>query len=93
MNGVTQTRRSAPSRGRRRRHQCTAPRPTLRRGRCRAGTGTAVLEASGYRGSVLLWPDTFTNCLNPAVAQAAIELLEDADGESCYPPRWSCVAG
>ncbi len=72
-----------PCRGRR--HRCTAPRPTLRRGRCRAGTGTTVLGAAGYRGSVLLWPDTFTNCLNPAVGQAAIELLEDADGESCYP--------
>ncbi len=35
-------------------------------------------RGSGSRGTVLLWPDTFTNFLHPHVGQAAIDVLEDA---------------
>ncbi|MEU5095372.1 FAD-binding and (Fe-S)-binding domain-containing protein [Streptomyces sp. NPDC020996] len=32
----------------------------------------------GSRGSVLLWPDTFTNFFHPHIGQAAVDLLEHA---------------
>jgi Fe-S oxidoreductase len=32
----------------------------------------------GHRGSVLLWPDTFTNHFHPHIARAAVDLLEGA---------------
>ncbi len=44
----------------------------------------------GHRGPVLLWPDTFTNYLSPAVGQAAIGLLEDAGWRVLLPPPGLC---
>jgi Fe-S oxidoreductase len=32
----------------------------------------------GLRGTVMLWPDTFTNRFHPHIGQAAVALLEDA---------------
>ena len=49
-----------------------------------AGTGRAV------EGSVLLWPDTFTNAFDPQVGVAAVKVLEDADMEVSVPPRPLC---
>ena len=45
---------------------------------------------SGERTRVLLWPDTFTNYFEPAVAQAAVEVLEAAGFEVALPPRPLC---
>ncbi len=42
------------------------------------------------RGRVLLWPDTFTNNLHPAVARAAVEVLEDAGFEVTVPQTTVC---
>jgi FAD/FMN-containing dehydrogenase/Fe-S oxidoreductase len=41
-------------------------------------------------GTVLLWPDTFTNYLQPAVAVAAVEVLEGAGYRVEIPPRILC---
>jgi FAD/FMN-containing dehydrogenase/Fe-S oxidoreductase len=35
-------------------------------------------RGGGERGSVVVWPDTFTNYLHPAVGRAAVALLENA---------------
>lgn len=52
-------------------------------------------QGSGARGEVMLWPDTFNNYLQPAVAQSAVEVLEDAgyrvvipDDELCCGLTW-----
>ncbi len=44
----------------------------------------------GLRGTVLLWPDTFTNHFHPHVAQAAVELLEDAGWTVTIPSAALC---
>jgi len=43
-----------------------------------------------HRGRVLLWPDTFTNNFHPAVARAAVEVLEDAGFEVTVPTTTVC---
>ncbi|MGI8577950.1 MAG: FAD-binding and (Fe-S)-binding domain-containing protein [Nocardioidaceae bacterium] len=35
-------------------------------------------RGDGHRGTVLLWPDTFTNYFHPHVGQAAVQVLESA---------------
>jgi FAD/FMN-containing dehydrogenase/Fe-S oxidoreductase len=35
-------------------------------------------SGDGYRGTVVLWPDSFTNYFHPHVGQAAVEVLESA---------------
>jgi FAD/FMN-containing dehydrogenase/Fe-S oxidoreductase len=35
-------------------------------------------RGDGHRGTVVLWPDTFSNYFHPHVGQAAVEVLEDA---------------
>jgi len=49
-------------------------------------------EAPGYgrRGSVMLWPDTFTNYFHPRVGQAAVQVLEDAGWQVFMPPQRVC---
>jgi Fe-S oxidoreductase len=42
------------------------------------------------RGEVLLFPDTFTNALHPAVGRAAVEVLEDAGYRVVLPDRAVC---
>jgi FAD/FMN-containing dehydrogenase/Fe-S oxidoreductase len=44
----------------------------------------------GTRGSVLLWPDTFTNHFHPEVAAAAVEVLEAAGYRVQLPDRVLC---
>ncbi|MFJ4334660.1 MULTISPECIES: FAD-binding and (Fe-S)-binding domain-containing protein [unclassified Streptomyces] len=52
-------------------------------------------EGDGHRGSVLLWPDTFTNHFHPHIGRAAVRVLEHAgwrvelpDGPLCCGLTW-----
>ena len=45
---------------------------------------------AGLRGEVVLWPDTFTNHLTPAVGQAAVEVLEAAGWRVIVPDQPLC---
>ncbi|MEN3303880.1 MAG: hypothetical protein V7603_82 [Micromonosporaceae bacterium] len=47
-------------------------------------------RGSGARGTVLLWPDTFTNSLDPHVPAAAVTVLEAAGFRVITPPRTVC---
>lgn len=47
-------------------------------------------RGSGARGEVLLWPDTFSNNLHPHVAQAAVQVLEDAGYRVTIPDQTLC---
>ncbi|WP_133850175.1 FAD-binding and (Fe-S)-binding domain-containing protein [Labedaea rhizosphaerae] len=47
-------------------------------------------EATGGRGTVMLWPDTFTNHFHPHIAQAAIEVVEDAGWQVVLPDQPVC---
>ena len=60
-----------------------------------ARRGTQIPAAPHPRGRVLLWPDTFTDAFHPAIARAAVTVLEDAgfevtvpDGEVCCGLTW-----
>lgn len=44
----------------------------------------------GWRGEVMLWPDTFTNHLQPGIAQAAVEVLEAAGWRVRVPEQPVC---
>ena len=44
----------------------------------------------GTRGSLLLWPDTFTNYFHPEVGRAAITVLEDAGWQVQIPDEPMC---
>ena len=44
----------------------------------------------GHRGTVLVWPDTFTNTFHPAVGRAAVELLEAAGWNVQMPSEPIC---
>jgi Fe-S oxidoreductase len=52
-----------------------------------AGRGPS---AAGLRGQVVLWPDTFTNHLTPAIGQAATEVLEAAGWQVVVPDKPMC---
>ncbi|GAA0963169.1 FAD-binding and (Fe-S)-binding domain-containing protein [Actinocorallia libanotica] len=52
-------------------------------------------RGEGERGTVLLWPDTFTDCFHPNVGRAAVEVMEEAgwrvelpDGPLCCGLTW-----
>ncbi len=45
---------------------------------------------TGLRGEVVLWPDTFTNHLAPAIGQAAVEVLESAGWRVIVPRQPLC---
>ncbi|WP_217211517.1 FAD-binding and (Fe-S)-binding domain-containing protein [Streptomyces sp. AC550_RSS872] len=47
-------------------------------------------SGSGERGTVLLWPDTFTSFFHPHVGQAAVELLEHAGWRVTMPTEPLC---
>jgi FAD/FMN-containing dehydrogenase/Fe-S oxidoreductase len=49
-----------------------------------------IPRGSGERGEVVLWPDTFTNTLEPGIARAAVEVIEDAGWRVVVPDRWVC---
>ncbi|MGW2181943.1 FAD-binding and (Fe-S)-binding domain-containing protein [Streptomyces sp. NPDC001732] len=44
----------------------------------------------GDERAVVLWPDTFTNRFHPAVAKAAVRVLEDAGFRVAVPPQPVC---
>ncbi|MFJ7219060.1 FAD-binding and (Fe-S)-binding domain-containing protein [Amycolatopsis sp. NPDC098790] len=47
-------------------------------------------SGTGARGTVVLWPDTFTNSFHPHVGQAAVRVMEDAGWRVTMPPAESC---
>jgi Fe-S oxidoreductase len=47
-------------------------------------------RATGWRGEILLWPDTFTNHFHPVVGRAAVEVLEHAGWTVTIPTRPLC---
>ncbi|WP_207569488.1 FAD-binding and (Fe-S)-binding domain-containing protein [Mycolicibacterium rhodesiae] len=47
-------------------------------------------SASHRRGTVVLWPDTFTNNFDPHIAKAAVAVLEDAGFEVEVPGEAVC---
>jgi FAD/FMN-containing dehydrogenase/Fe-S oxidoreductase len=47
-------------------------------------------SASQHRGTVMLWPDTFTNYFHPHVGQAAVEVLESAGWTVRLPSEPLC---
>jgi FAD/FMN-containing dehydrogenase/Fe-S oxidoreductase len=47
-------------------------------------------RGSGERGTVLLWPDTFTNSFSPYVGQAAVEVMERAGWRVTVPSEPVC---
>ncbi|WP_399890380.1 FAD-binding and (Fe-S)-binding domain-containing protein [Streptomyces sp. BBFR51] len=49
-----------------------------------------VPEGDGRRGSVLLWPDTFTNHFHPHVGRAAVRVLEHAGWRVELPDEPLC---
>lgn len=54
-----------------------------------AARGTPPPEPCDDR-AVVLWPDTFSDYFHPAVAQAAVRVLEDAGFRVAVPPRPAC---
>jgi FAD/FMN-containing dehydrogenase/Fe-S oxidoreductase len=50
----------------------------------------AALPGPADRGTVLLWPDTFTNYFHPHIAVAAVRLLRDAGFRVAVPTRPVC---
>jgi FAD/FMN-containing dehydrogenase/Fe-S oxidoreductase len=47
-------------------------------------------RGSGERGTVLLWPDTFTNNFHPHIGRAAVQLVEDAGWRVTLPDQSVC---
>ncbi|MBE1495621.1 FAD/FMN-containing dehydrogenase/Fe-S oxidoreductase [Amycolatopsis lexingtonensis] len=47
-------------------------------------------RGTGARGTVLLWPDTFTNSFHPHVGQAAVRVMEDAGWRVALPSAPLC---
>jgi FAD/FMN-containing dehydrogenase/Fe-S oxidoreductase len=47
-------------------------------------------SGDGHRGTVMLWPDTFTNYFHPHVGQAAVEVLESAGWRVKLPEQPLC---
>ena len=45
---------------------------------------------TGLRGDVVLWPDTFTNHLTPAIGMAAVQVLEAAGWRVIVPTQPLC---
>jgi FAD/FMN-containing dehydrogenase/Fe-S oxidoreductase len=47
-------------------------------------------RSGAARGTVLLWPDTFTNCFHPQVGRAAVEVMESAGWRVTVPSNPLC---
>ncbi|NBH11574.1 FAD-binding and (Fe-S)-binding domain-containing protein [Amycolatopsis sp. SID8362] len=47
-------------------------------------------RGTGARGTVLLWPDTFTGSFHPHVGQAAVRVMEDAGWRVAMPSAALC---
>jgi Fe-S oxidoreductase/FAD/FMN-containing dehydrogenase len=54
------------------------------------GTGSGREEPGGVRGTVLLWPDTFTNLFHPHIGRAAVQVLEEAGWQVTIPTGPVC---
>lgn len=54
--------------------------------------GRRPSASTGRRGTVVLWPDTFTNSFDPHIAKAAVAVLEDA-GFQVEVPRAALCCG
>ncbi|MFD8302042.1 FAD-binding and (Fe-S)-binding domain-containing protein [Streptomyces sp. NPDC059690] len=52
--------------------------------------GRRETYGDGARGSVLLWPDTFTNFFHPHIGRAAVELMERAGWRVVLPQEPLC---
>ena len=52
--------------------------------------GRRETYGDGARGSVMLWPDTFTNFFHPHIGQAAVEVLERAGWRVELPKEPLC---
>ena len=76
-SGGIDPRRSAP----------TFASPTFRQWYRQQGRGSAGQQ---HRTTVVLWVDSFTNGLNPAVAVAGIAVLEDAGYRVVIPDEMAC---
>jgi Fe-S oxidoreductase len=64
------------------------PHPFVRSWQRRPASSRRSAPAS--RGPVLLWPDTFTNAFDPAIARSAVRVLEDAGFEVRVPTEPVC---
>jgi len=51
---------------------------------------THTPTGDGHNGDIVLWPDTFTNSFHPAVAKAAVEVLEEAGFRVKVPESSVC---
>ncbi len=47
-------------------------------------------RGNGSRGEIVLWPDTFTNHFDPAIASSAVEVIEDAGWRVQVPAQAVC---
>jgi FAD/FMN-containing dehydrogenase/Fe-S oxidoreductase len=56
----------------------------------RGPRGDGQHGAGQYRGTVVLWPDSFTNYFHPHVGQAAVEVLEAAGWRVRIPDEPAC---
>jgi FAD/FMN-containing dehydrogenase/Fe-S oxidoreductase len=65
-------------------------RETLQQWWFRRVSGAADAHRPAPRGTVLLWPDTFTNHFHPQIGQAAVEVLESAGWAVTMPDRPVC---
>ena len=83
------TPRAGPGRRVRRRHRAARGAGLCQARACSAGTPAGARAAA--RGTVLLWPDTFTNYFHPHVGQAAVQVLEEAGWASTFRPS-RCAA-
>ena len=66
---------------------------SLQRWQARHRRGAAARDARpgrGSLGSVLLWPDTFTNYFHPHVGKAAVQVLADAGWDVQVPAERLC---
>jgi FAD/FMN-containing dehydrogenase/Fe-S oxidoreductase len=64
--------------------------PRFARRRFASWFGRRTRPAPGGRGRVVLWPDTFTNNLDPHIAESATVALEAAGFEVVVPPKTIC---
>jgi FAD/FMN-containing dehydrogenase/Fe-S oxidoreductase len=65
-------------------------RTTLQQWWARRVSGAADAHRPATNGTVLLWPDTFTNHFHPHIGQAAVEVLESAGWTVTIPSEPVC---
>jgi Fe-S oxidoreductase len=73
-------------------HQTDWSRATLLQSRRPARRRAQPVAAEDRRPRILLWPDTFTNHFDPAVAADAVAVLEALGYAVELPPRTVCCA-